>query len=110
MRAQREWLLCGRSVASDSLRPPGLQLARPPLSFTVSRSWLAEGMIRKDGPWAGAPGSPEALLGEESEGADRTGLERRTEGKSQGNRQQVVYRRATGSDLIFRIVARVSSV
>ena len=49
-------------------------------------------------------------MGEESEGADRTGLERRTEGKSQGNRQQVVYRRATGSDLIFRIVARVSSV
>ena len=49
-------------------------------------------------------------MGEESEGADRTGLEHRTEGKSQGNRQQVVYRRATGSDLIFRIVARVSSV
>ena len=69
-------------------------------------------MIRKDGPWAGVLGSPEDLVGEESEGADRTGLERRTEGKSQGNRQpqQVVYRRAVGSDLIFRIIARVSSV
>ena len=49
---------------------------------------------------------------EESERAGRTGLERRTEGKSQGNRQpqQVVYRRAMGSDLIFRIIAWVSSV
>ena len=91
---------------------PWLQHARPPRSFTISRSLLAEGMIRKDGPWAGVPGSPEDLVGEESEGADRTGLERRTEGKSQGNRQpqQVVYRRAVGSDLIFRIIARVSSV
>ena len=43
-------------------------------------------MIRKDSPLAGAPGSPEDMVGDEAEGPDTTGLERRAEVSSSGQR------------------------